>query len=291
MAAQYHSLPARLLHNLYALLYQKAAFEVTEHTTGEGIIWARSSWTGSQRYPVHWSGDAACTWDGMAGSLRGGLHLGLSGFAFWSHDVPGFHGVPNFMNSWPSDDLYVRWTQFGVFSSHIRYHGAQPREPYEYPVVADVVRQWWRLRYCLIPYLAQQGTQAVSSGLPVLRALVFHDAGDPTCWHVDDQFLCGDVFLVAPVMNDHGTRDIYLPEGTWTDFWTGEVLYGPRWLHNVTMPLSRLPLYARTGSRVPVYPEVVNSTNDMSPDETIELVFDESYRGLEQSVLGHVVAL
>ena len=112
----------------------------------------------------------ACTWDGLAGSLRGGLHLGLSGFAFWSHDVPGFHGVPNFMNSWPADDLYVRWTQFGVFTSHFRYHGACPREPYEYPAIADIVRQWWKLRYALIPYLAEQGKRVIKTGLPMLRA-------------------------------------------------------------------------------------------------------------------------
>jgi len=78
---------------------------------------------------LHWGGDAACSWDGMAGSLKGGLHLGLSGFGFWSHDVPGFHGVPDFMNSVVPDDLYVRWTQFGVFSSHMRYHGTSKREP------------------------------------------------------------------------------------------------------------------------------------------------------------------
>ena len=107
MDAQYHSAPPELLHNRYALLYQKLVYETTAQTLGreQAIIWARSAWIGSQRYPVHWAGDAACTWDGLAGSIRGGLHLGLSGFAFWSHDVPGFHGVPNFMGNWPSDEL------------------------------------------------------------------------------------------------------------------------------------------------------------------------------------------
>ena len=93
------------LHNLYPLLYQRAAYEITERATGEGIVWARSGWAGCQRYPVHWGGDAVCSWDGLAGSIRGGLHLGLSGFGFWSHDVPGFHGVPDFMNSCASSIL------------------------------------------------------------------------------------------------------------------------------------------------------------------------------------------
>jgi alpha-D-xyloside xylohydrolase len=95
----YSGMPWAQLHNLYALLYQKATFEITKEVTGDGLIWARAGWAGCQRYPLHWGGDSASTWDGMAGSLRGGLHFGLSGFAFWSHDVPGNYALPDFMNS------------------------------------------------------------------------------------------------------------------------------------------------------------------------------------------------
>lgn len=155
----YNNMTPKELHNLYALLYQKAAFEITEKIKGkdQAIIWARAGWTGCQRYPVHWGGDCACSWDGLAGTIRAGLHIGVSGFAFWSHDAAGFHGLPDFMNSWPEDDLYVRWTQVGTFTSHMRYHGTSPREPYEYPKAADIVREWLKLRYALIPYLADQG--------------------------------------------------------------------------------------------------------------------------------------
>ncbi len=287
----YHSLSGPLMHNLYALLYTKAAFEVTKRVTGEGITWARPAWVGSQRYPVHWGGDSASTWDGLAGSIRGGLHLGLSGFAFWSHDVGGFHGVPDFADSRPSDELYMRWTQVGVFSSHMRYHGAQPREPYEYPQIADLVRQWLRLRYCLIPYLAQQSERAVESGFPILRALVLQHQADQTCWAIDDQFYCGDTFLVAPVLSPEGVRDVYLPEGNWTDFWTGEVHNGPQWLHSVESPLARIPVYAVSGAAVPVYPEVVQSTAEMDPARITILSFGPEYRGLANSVLGQVVDL
>jgi len=291
LAAEYAGMPARLLHNLYALLYQQAVFEITEATTGEGIIWARSAWAGSQRYPVHWGGDAACSWDGLAATVRGGLHLGLSGFAFWSHDVPGFHGVPDFMNTWPSDELYVRWTQVGVFTSHFRYHGAQPREPYEYPAVADLARKWWRLRYTLIPYLVDQAQRATRTGLPIFRALVFHHEDDRTCWHVDDQFYCGDAFLVAPVMNPEGTRDVYLPAGRWIDFWTGECVSGPKWMNGVTSPLRRMPVYVTEGAVVPVYPETVQCTDDMDMSKAVELVFDETYGGVDGSILGPATGL
>jgi len=291
MQAEYHGYPAHLLHNLYALLYQRTAFEVTARTTGEGLIWARSAWAGSQRYPVHWGGDAACTWDGMAGTLRGGLHLGLSGFAFWSHDVPGFHGLPHFLASWPSDELYVRWTQFGVFSSHLRYHGAQPREPYEYPRVAPLVREWLKLRYALIPYLMDQSRKAVRTGFPVLRALLLHHPHDPRCWQVDDQFYCGDSLLVAPVMNARGMRDVYLPPGAWRDLWTGERLEGPRELRGLRSPLARLPVYAVDGACLRVYPRAVQHTGEMNLRTAVTLRFDRSFKGLAGSVLGRYIRL
>ncbi|MEM8876010.1 MAG: TIM-barrel domain-containing protein [Planctomycetota bacterium] len=286
-AARYHGLPARLLRNRYALLYQQAAFEATARATSEPIIWARAGWLGSQRYPVHWGGDCACTWDGMAASLRGGLHLGLSGFAFWSHDVPGFHGLPDFMNSWPTDDLYVRWTQFGVFTSHLRYHGTSPREPYDYPAVLDLVRRWWRLRYALIPYLEREGTRAIQTGFPVLRAMMLHHPDDPLCWHIDDQFFCGSDLLVAPVMNGTGQRRVYLPDGAWVDFWTGEFHEGPGWL-DTNHPLDTCPVFARPYAEIPFYPEAIEHTGQLDTSRIVPLRFDERYRGLSQAPLAEV---
>ena len=127
MDADYFSLPAERLHNLYALLYQRAAFEETVRSTGDSIIWARSAWAGLRAISAALGRGLRFHLGRHGGIAPGGLHLGLSGFGFWSHDVPGFHGVPEFMNSRPSDALYVRWTQFGVFTSHLRYHGASPR--------------------------------------------------------------------------------------------------------------------------------------------------------------------
>ena len=284
--AEYSGMPWAQLHNLYALLYQKAAFEITKEVTGEGLVWARAGWAGCQRYPLHWGGDSACTWDGMAASIRGGLHLGLSGFAFWSHDVPGFHGLPDFMNSWPSAELYVRWTQFGVFTSHLRYHGTTPREPYEYPDIADTVRKWLKLRYALIPYLLQEGREACGSGMPVLRALILHHQDDPTCWAIDDQFYCGEDLLVAPIMNDEGKRNVYLPDGEWVDLWTGEKIVGPVWRKNIIMPIERMPVYARAGVMLPIYPEAILSTSEMDLAKVRNLAFDDDFKGIGKSVLG-----
>ncbi len=288
--ADYHGLPARLLHNLYALLYQKAAFEATEEYYGEGIIWARSAWAGSQRYPLHWGGDAAATFDGMAASLTGGLQLGLSGFSYWSHDVPGFHGVPDFMNSMPDEELYIRWTQFGVLSSHLRYHGTCAREPWDYPGVSGLVKQWLRLRYALIPYLLQQSLEGLNSGFPLLRAMLFHYPEDPACREIRDQYFLGSHLLVAPVMNRESVRNVYLPSGQWTDFWTGEVLDGSRWLTEQSYPLGRIPLYVKFNEAIPFYPEAVSCTDEMT-GEARTIIFDEGYTGYRNTFLGTYIDL
>ncbi len=284
MDARYKGMPPELLNNLYALLYQKAAYEVTKEVTSDGIVWARAAWAGCQRYPLHWGGDSCSSWDGMAGSLKGGLHFGLSGFAFWSHDVPGFHTLPNFMNSIVDDKVYMRWTQFGVFSSHMRYHGTNKREPWHYPAIAPLVKQWWKLRYRLLPYLVEQSRKATETGYAVLRALVFEHPEDRVCWHIDDEYYFGDDFLVAPVMNSDDCRDIYLPEGDWVNFFTGERLRGGRWLYGVKVPLEEMPVFVREGAVIPIYPEDVECTDEMNLTKTTGLVIDTGFKGIFKTI-------
>lgn len=280
MDAKYKGMSPELLNNLYALLYQKAAYEVTKEVTGDGIVWARAAWAGCQRYPLHWGGDSCSSWDGMAGSLKGGLHFGLSGFAFWSHDVPGFHTLPNFMNSIVDDKVYMRWTQFGVFSSHMRYHGTNKREPWFYPAIAPMVKKWWKLRYKLLPYIYEQSKKATHSGYAVLRALIFEHPADKMCWHIDDEYYFGDDFLVAPVMNSEDCRDVYLPEGEWVNFFTGERIRGGQWLKGVKVPLDEMSVYVREGAVIPVYPEDVDCTDEMDLDKSVALKIDEHFRGI-----------
>lgn len=287
--AEYHSMRPELLNNLYALLYQKAAYEITKEVTGEGIIWARAGWAGCQRYPLHWGGDSACSWDGLAGSLKGGLHLGLSGFGFWSHDVPGFHSIPDFMNSIVPDDLYVRWTQFGVFSSHIRYHGTSKREPYEYPAIANIIRSWWNLRYSLIPYIVEQSKKVTLTGYPILRALIFHHPNDKICWHISDQYYFGDDILVAPIMNSENRRDVYLPEGKWINLFTGKQYEGLQWLNGFEAPLDQMPVWIKYGANIPFYPEKVRCTDDMDLNKTLKITFDETFKGLKKSLIGNII--
>ena len=280
MDHQYHSSSPERLNNIYALLYQKAAYEVTREVAGDGIIWARAGWAGCQRYPLHWGGDSESSWAGMAGSLKGGLHLGLSGFAFWSHDVPGFHSTPDFMNSPLDEQVYVRWTQFGVFTSHMRYHGTCKREPWHYPTIAPIVKRWWKLRYRLIPYIIEQSELACRSGIPIVQALLIHHPNDRQVWHIDDEYYFGNEFLVCPVMNAENRRDIYLPEGQWVHFLTGERLEGGRWYDNVEVPLDEMPVFVRPDARIKMYPHDVDSTDDMDLEKAITIEITKEYKGI-----------
>lgn len=288
--AIYKGATAARYGHLFPLLYQRAVWEATNKIRGENIEWARSGWAGSQRYPVHWGGDSACTFDGLAGTICGGLHLGLSGFGFWSHDVPGFYGVPNFMATKPSPELYIRWTQVGTFTSHMRYHGSTPREPWEYPSVSDIARQWLRLRYALLPYLLTQAEQCCRSGYPMFRSLVIEWPDDATVWAVSDEYMLGDSFLVCPVLGSSDERDVYLPEAKWVDFWSGRVVTGPERLTDVKSPLSRLPLYVRYGARIE-FAQPVQYTDLLVKAQRFSILFDDSYRGFDKSELKSVVNL
>ncbi|MEJ5201990.1 MAG: TIM-barrel domain-containing protein, partial [Anaerolineales bacterium] len=245
----YHRFPSRAMRCLYPLLYNKLVFEVSEEFFGKGnaLIWARSAWAGSQRYPLHWSGDGSATWRDLPCTLRSGLSLGLSGFVFWSHDIGGFIGNP-------TPELYSRWVQLAAFTSHARAHGEPPREPWYYGERAEAIyRRYMELRYRLIPYIYSQAVECVRQSLPMLRALVLEFQDDPTVATIEDEYLFGDSFLVAPIMTPSNERMVYLPEGQWIDYWSKRVVPGNRWL-KVKAPLEKLPLWVRAGSIIPMGP-------------------------------------
>jgi len=208
-------------HNLYPLRYNKAVADITKKITGDNIIWARSAWAGSQRYPLHWGGDAESTDDGMAAELRGGLSFGLSGFTFWSHDVGGF--TANSVAKM-DQDLFARWLAFGMLTSHSRCHGEAPKEPWNYGTnFMNEFRVEDEMKYKLMPYVYAQAKDSSDHGLPMVRALFVEFPGDPGSWNVDDEYLYGSQMLVAPLMhNGETSRNVYLPPGTWIDYQSGK---------------------------------------------------------------------
>jgi alpha-D-xyloside xylohydrolase len=245
--------PAEQLHNLYPLLYQRAVFETTQDVHGYGLIWGRSGYAGSQRYPVHWGGDPGCTFEDMAASLRGALSWILSGAAFASFDMGGFFGIPTLTDP-PSPELYVRWSQMGLLFSHARAHGhTAPREPWAYGEPAlSIFRRYAQLRYRLLPYLYAAARRA-PAGVPLARPLVYDHPVDRTTWHIDHEYLLGPDLLVAPMFVARGRRDIYLPAGGWYDFWTDRRFEGSRWI-TYDAELETLPLFVRAGAVIPMGP-------------------------------------
>ena len=231
-------------HNLYPVRYNKAVWEITKQTTGGGIIWGRSAWAGSQRYPVHWGGDAENTNSAMAATLRGGLSLGLSGFTYWSHDIGGF------VDRAPRG-LYRRWTPFGALSSHTRTHGAPPREPWEYDAAFVVdFRRAIEMKYALMPYIYAQAKASSENGYPMMRTLFFEHPDDPTSWLVDDEYFFGSDLLVAPLFDETDHRRVYLPAGTWIDYQTGRSYSGSAW-HDIRAGQIPIVVLVRDGAVIP----------------------------------------
>ena len=234
-------------HNLYPLRYNKALFEVVERNhPGEGIIWARSAWAGSQRYALHWGGDAATNNIGMLGDLRGGLSFGLSGFSFWSHDMGGF------VTASP-EDIYRRWLPFGFLSSHTRAHGAPPTEPWLISKsFTDAFRACAEMKYKLMPYVYAQAKDCSERGLPMVRALLVEFPQDPGAWLVEDEYMFGSQMLVAPLMESGNERTVYLPKGKWIDYQSGKIYEGGY----QTIQAGKIPavILVRDGSLIPYAP-------------------------------------
>lgn len=241
-------------HNLYPLRYNKAVYDATMEYRGEGVIWGRSAWAGSQRYPLHWGGDCENNDMGMLSSLRGGLSFGASGFSYWSHDVGGFVRES-------TEELYNRWTFMGIFTSHMRCHGQPPKEPWAFSQeFCDSFRHMVELRYRLMPYIMAQSVRCSQQGLPLLRAMFIECPDDETCAALEDQYFFGDDILVAPLFEAGDSRRVYLPAGTWVELGTGKVYEGEHW-HTVQTSVYPGLAFVKAGAVLPMAEPVLTTDN------------------------------
>lgn len=238
----------QMMHNYYTLLYNKAVYDVLAETKGEdeAILFARSATVGGQCYPVHWGGDCSSNYPSMAESLRAGLSFGMSGFGYWSHDIAGFEDQA-------TPDLYKRWTQFGLLSSHSRYHGSTAyKVPWLYGDEAvDVCREFVDLKLRLVPYLKRMAVQTHETGVPMMRAMVLEFQDDPTCEDIDTQYMLGSDILVAPIFNDEGLARFYVPDAgdgrPWRNLITDTEYEPGRW-YTERYDYHALPVLARPGT-------------------------------------------
>ncbi len=241
------------------------------YLTGKRVsILTRSAFAGQQRYGANtWSGDVTASWQNFAAQIPAACNLSVCGIPYWNSDIGGFFtggyggvGDPNWRQ------LYMRWMQFGTFTPMMRFHGTNtPREIWQFGSADDglgdydQILKYVKMRYRMLPYLYSTAWQVYKNDATFMRALAIAFNGDPQGYDVKDEYMFGDAFLVAPVVQEAAPgRDVYLPEGTkWVDFWTGETLNGGQTV-NKQANVDIIPLYVRAGSILPWGPDVQYST-------------------------------
>ena len=269
--AKYMNISGSRFHNLYSLAYNSVIFNACKDVTGDNIVWARSGTAGSQRYPIHWGGDSQCTFEGMQGTLRGALSIGLSGFTFYSHDIGGFIGRP-------TPELYIRWAQMGLFSSHSRCHGGgntNSREPWSFGEEANrIFKKFADLRYSLLPYIVTEANYCAKNAIPMMKAMVLEAEDDINTYCIEDQYMFGRFILVAPVlesMEKTNKRKVYLPKGIWFDYWTKKKIKSQGSWIETDVTIETIPIFIKNGS-ILVYKKenAVNTEESIYPIDKIE---------------------
>lgn len=245
-------------NNLYAKFYSQAFHELFESTGREGITFSRAGFTGSQKYPTFWAGDENSTWKAFKASINAGLTASASGFFFWGWDIGGFSGEI------PTAELYLRSSAMSIFTPIMQIHSefnhhqvpSNDRTPwniaerYDDPSIAELFSNFYALRKKLIPYLVREGKEAISSGRPLMASLFFDYEEDEEIWNAPHQFMCGRSILVAPISDPGVTKaKVYLPDGSWRDFWSDEPYEGGRWIE-VEAPLHQIPAFLKEGASI-----------------------------------------
>ena len=240
------------LHNLFPIAYAKAPYEkFQQYNNLRGLNHTREGYAGIQRYPFIFAGDWPSEWQYFPAVITAGLNIGVSGVGYWTHCMGGFEH-----NADP--ELYIRWVQFGMLSPLAMVFGMDHpgyKEPWNYG--NDALRNFKKydsLRYALLPYLYSNAYVQYKTGMPLMRALVLNYQNDENVYNISDQYMLGAAMMVCPVTTKGAqTRTVYLPQGNWYNYFTGETITGGRYL-NVLTPLDTLPVFVKAGSIIPTQP-------------------------------------
>ena len=247
----------RLMRNRYAVLYNNAVEEVLKNKlNGNGVLFMRSATVGNHNLAFLWGGDNEASFspdNGLPTVVTAGLNAGLSGMPLWTADLGGYLKTP----STPDPRLFMRWTEYSALSPVMETISTSNLNAWDYgPAALDNYRKYAVLHMSLFPYIYAAAQEASRTGMPIMRALVLQYQNDDHARKVKDEYLFGPDLLVAPVVDENTSRVVYLPEGEWIDYWTGEAVHGGKVII-ATAPLDVLPLYARAGSVIPKIPEDV----------------------------------
>ena len=271
--------PSTEYFNAYALMNAEAIYDGQRAADPDKRVFllTRSGFAGLQRYSTAtWSGDIATRWEDMKAQISAGLNFAVSGIPYWTMDIGGFCVENRYMEAQALYDrtgrenedlkewreLNVRWFQFGAFCPLYRAHGQWPlREPWEiapesHPAYQSIL-YYTQLRYRLMPYIYSLAGMTHFSDYTIMRPLVMDFTADAKVNNIGDQFLFGPALMVAPIYRyGDRTRSMYFPQGsTWYDFYTGQAVEGGQQL-TVAAPYERVPLYVRSGSIMPLGPDM-----------------------------------
>jgi alpha-D-xyloside xylohydrolase len=251
--------------NAYPLQHSKGLYEGWRQIGPGGkrvFILSRSAFAGVQRYgAAEWSGDIQATWAVFATQIPAGLNYAAAGMPYWTTDIGGFFGTP-------TEELFTRWFQFGAFCPIFRIHGQALKELYTWSTTAKTnLLAIDTLHYRLMPYLYSLAWRVTNEGYTIMRPLVFDYQNDSNVFGIADQFMYGPAILVNPVTTAGAvSRSVYLPAGTWYDFWAGSTATGGNTV-SANAPLSQIPLFVKAGSIVPMGPAIQYATQSVDPLE------------------------
>jgi alpha-glucosidase len=249
-------------HNLYPVLYQRAAFDLLERVRpGNYLIFVRSGYAGTGGLvPDVWGGDNSTDFDlakGLPAALLAGLNGGMSGIPIWGSDISGFHYL---YNPPPDKEVYLRWTEVGAFSADMHDENAgvgsvpssERWQIWNDQESQDVYRTYASYKTRMIPYVRVAVREARERGIPIMRHLYLHYPEDPNVITIEDEYMYGDSLLVAPVVaRGETSRSVYLPEPLYYDFWKGERVQGSGSIV-ASAALDAVPVYAKVGAIVPL---------------------------------------
>lgn len=267
------------IHNAYGHQWAKLVYQnqISEQPNKRPFIMMRSGFAGSQRFGmIPWTGDVSRSWGGLKPQVELSLQMGLSGLAYTHSDLGGFAGGETF-----NKELYIRWLQFGAFQPVFRPHAQDniaPEPVFHDKQTRDIVANFIRLRYQLLPYIYTLAYQNSTTGIPLMRPMFFDNPKDLNLYDVSDQYFWGDSFLVSPVTEPNKTsQTVALPSGVWFDFWSDKRYQGNQ---SVEIPISleNIPVVVKAGSFIPMI-NSINTTQDYSSEElTLRYYFDQTVK-------------
>ncbi|SDH80580.1 alpha-D-xyloside xylohydrolase [Chryseobacterium taeanense] len=307
----------RKVRNAYPLMTVGGVYDHQRETTSDKrvFILTRSAFAGQQRYAANtWSGDVNSSWESLRNQVPAGLNFSLTGNPNFNSDIGGFFGGVYKRNGGPQNkmfqELYVRWLQYGTFTPMMRSHGTDvPREIYQFgqkgDLVYDVIEKFIKLRYSLLPYIYSASWDVSKNNSSFLRALSMDFSSDQKTWNINNEYLFGKSFLVAPILNAQYTPEkivktdenqgwdkkdetkenslsnidfnqnktvkVYLPAGSdWFDFWTNEKYKGGQEIEK-SVNLQSIPLYVKAGSIIPFGPDVQYATEKKWDNLTVKI--------------------